>query len=116
MEQIYKWNPSLLLLDGPGLLDMIPSDVIENKVEGADFSTIKAVKDKRVYNTTLGMWNWFTPNPDGPLVLAWLASRTYPVQFKDYPLEDTIRKYYKDFYGYDVTDEEMKGMLDYNER
>ena len=58
MEQIYKWNPSLLLLDGPGLLDMIPSDVIENKVEGADFSTIKAVKDKRVYNTTLGMWNW----------------------------------------------------------
>ena len=116
MEQIYKWNPSLLLLDGPGLLDMIPSDVIENKVEGADFSTIKAVKDKRVYNTTLGMWNWFTPNPDGPLVLAWLASRTYPEQFKDYPLEDTIRKYYKDFYGYDVTDEEMKGMLDYNER
>ena len=42
--------------------------------------------------------------------------RTYPEQFKDYPLEDTIRKYYKDFYGYDVTDEEMKGMLDYNER
>ena len=116
MEQIYKWNPSLLFLDGPGLLDMIPSDVMENKVEGADFSTIKAVKDKRVYNTTLGMWNWFTPNPDGPLVLAWLASRTYPEQFKDYPLEDTIRKYYKDFYGYDVTDEEMKGMLDYNER
>ena len=40
------------------------------------------------------MWNWFTPNPDAPLVLAWLASRTYPDAFADYPLEDTIREYY----------------------
>lgn len=31
--------------------------MIDNKVEGVDFLTIQAVKDKRVYNTTLGMWN-----------------------------------------------------------
>ena len=85
--------------------------MIENKVEGIDFSTIQAVKDERVYNTTLGMWNWFTPNPDAPLVLAWLACNTYPEEFSDYPLETVIRDYYKDFYGYEITDEEMEGML-----
>ena len=89
----------------------------EQKVRGltkrTDFSSIKAVQDGRVYDTTLGMWNWFTPNPDAPLVFAWLACNTYPEVFADYPLEDTIREYYHDWYGYDVTDEEMEEMLQY---
>ncbi len=110
-EQIYKWNPQVLFLNGPGLLKLNRQDVIDNKVEGVDFSTIQAVKDERVYNTTLGMWNWFTPNPDAPLVLAWLAYNTYPEEFSDYPLETVIHDYYKNFYGYEITDEEMKGML-----
>jgi iron complex transport system substrate-binding protein len=110
-EQIYEWNPQVLFLNGPGLLKLNRQDVIDNKVEGVDFSTIQAVKDERVYNTTLGMWNWFTPNPDAPLVLAWLAYNTYPEEFSDYPLETVIHDYYKNFYGYEITDEEMKGML-----
>ncbi len=110
-EQIYEWNPQVLFLNGPGLLKLNRQDVIDNKVEGVDFSTIQAVKDKRVYNTTLGMWNWFTPNPDAPLVLAWLAYNTYPEEFADYPLETVIRDYYQNFYGYEITDDEMKGML-----
>ncbi|MDO4267143.1 MAG: ABC transporter substrate-binding protein [Eubacteriales bacterium] len=110
-EQIYSWNPQVLFLNGPGLLNLTEKDVLDNTVEGVDFSTIQAVKDKRVYDTTLGMWNWFTPNPDAPLVLAWLACNTYPEAFADYPLEETIRSYYKDFYHYDITDDELEGML-----
>ena len=72
-----------------------------------------AVVGRYLHGTTLGMWNWFTPNPDAPLVLAWLACRTYPEEFADYPLEDTIRDYYKQWYGYDVTDEELAEMLRY---
>ena len=78
-------------------------DVLSGNVDGADFSTLTAVKSGRVYNTTLGMWNWFTPNPDAPLVLAWLACNTYPAAFAAYPLVDTIKEYYKTWYGYDVT-------------
>lgn len=113
MEQIYSWNPEVLFLDGPGLLSMHTEDVLENKVEGTDFSTIAAVKNNRVYGTTLGMWNWFTPNPDAPLVLAWLACKTYPEYFADYPLEDTIREYYRQWYGYEVTEEELSEMVQY---
>ena len=113
MEQIYSWDPDILFVDGPGLISIRSGDILNNTVEGADFSSLKAVKDKRVYGTTLGMWNWFTPNPDAPLVLAWLACRTYPEEFADYPLEDTIRDYYKQWYGYDVTDEELAEMLSY---
>ena len=113
MEQIYSWDPDILFLDGPGLQPLKVQDVLTGNVDGADFSSLSAVQNGRVYNTTLGMWNWFTPNPDAPLVLAWLACKTYPEAFADYPLEDTIREYYKTWYGYDVTDDELAQMLEY---
>ena len=100
-----------MFVNGPGLFKVTETDILKNKIEGADLSTIQAVKDGRVYDTTLGMWNWFTPNPDAPLVLAWLACNAYPEQFADYPLEDTIRDYYKECYGYEVTDEELEEMI-----
>lgn len=113
MEQIYDWDPDILFLDGPGLLSIKTEDVLSNSVEGVDFSTLTAVENERVYDSTLGMWNWFTPNPDAPLVLAWLACKTYPEQFADYPLEDTIREYYSTWYGYDLSDDEIAEMLQY---
>ncbi len=113
MEQVYSWDPDILFLDGPGLQPLRTEDVLTGNVDGADFSTLTAVQNGRVYNTTLGMWNWFTPNPDAPLVLAWLACKTYPDAFADYPLEDTIKEYYKTWYGYDVTDAELEEMLLY---
>ncbi len=110
-EQFYIWNPEVLFLNGPGLSRITAQDVLNNAVDGADFSPIKAVQDGRVYNTTLGMWNWFTPNPDAPLVFAWLACKTYPEAFANYPLEQTIRDYYRQHYGYEISDEELEEML-----
>ena len=112
IEQFYQWNPDILYLDGPGLLDITTKDVYENSVEGINFSNMKAVKDKKVYNTKLGMWNWFTPNPDGPLVLAWLAKSTYPEEFKDYDLKAMIKDYYKTWYDYELTNEQTEDMFD----
>ena len=112
IEQFYQWDPDILYLDGPGLLDITTKDVFENSVEGIDFSNMKAVKDKKVYNTKLGMWNWFTPHPDGPLVLAWLSKSTYPEEFKDYDLEKMIKDYYKTWYSYELTDEQIEDMFD----
>lgn len=111
MEEIYGWNPDVLFLNGPGLLDITTQQVLENKVEGVDFSSLKAVQNARVYNTKLGMWNWFTPSPDAPLVYAWLATVTYPDEFKDYPLLDTVKSYYKQFYNYELTDEQLEDMF-----
>ena len=113
MEQVYSWDPDILFLDGPGLQPLRTDDVLSGNVDGTDFSTLTAVQNGRVYNTTLGMWNWFTPNPDAPLVLAWLACKTYPDAFADYPLADTIKEYYKTWYGYDVNDAELEEMLLY---
>lgn len=111
VEQIYAWNPDIFYLDGPGLLNIKTEDVYNNSVEGFDFSNLKSVKDKRVYNSKLGMWNWLTPNPDAPLVLAWLASETYPDAFKDYDLKKVIKDYYQKWYNYELSDEQIEDMF-----
>ena len=111
VEQIYAWNPDVFYLDGPGLLNIKTEDVYNNSVEGFDFSNLKSVKDKRVYNSKLGMWNWLTPNPDAPLVLAWLASETYPDAFKDYDLKKVIKDYYQKWYNYELSDEQIEDMF-----
>ena len=111
VEQIYAWNPDVFYLDGPGLLNIKTEDVYNNSVEGFDFSNLKSVKDKRVYNSKLGMWNWLTPNPDVPLVLAWLASETYPDAFKDYDLKKVIKDYYQKWYNYELSDEQIEDMF-----
>lgn len=111
VEQIYAWNPDVFYLDGPGLLNIKTEDVYNNSVEGFDFSNLKSVKDKRVYNSKLGMWNWLTPNSDAPLVLAWLASETYPDAFKDYDLKKVIKDYYQKWYNYELSDEQIEDMF-----
>lgn len=113
VEQLYEWDPDVIYVAGPGLCKVRTEDVLNNNVEGIDFSAMQAPKNGRVYNTLLGMWGWTTPNPDAPLVLAWMACRMYPEEFADYPLEETIREYYKTWYGYDVSDAEMATMLEY---
>lgn len=53
IEQFYQWNPDILYLDGPGLLDITTKDVYENSVEGINFSNMKAVKDKKFITLSL---------------------------------------------------------------
>lgn len=113
VEQLFTWDTDIIYVGGPGLCPFSSGDIMNNDVEGLDITSLSAVKNGRVYDTTLGMWNWYTPNPDAPLVYAWMACRAYPEQFADYPLEDTIREYYKTWYGYDVTDADMAEMLSY---
>lgn len=109
MEQIYKWNPEVIYITN--FTDIMPEDLYNNRVEGQDWSKIKAVKDKKVYKIPLGIYRWFPPCGDSPLMLKWLAQKNYPKIFKDYKIEDEIKDYYNEFYDYTLTDEEIKSIL-----
>lgn len=107
MEQLYIWNPDIMFIPGPGQSKVTSKDVINNKVGNCDFSSLKAVQNKEVFSSKLGMWSWYTPNPDAPLVLTWLAKKTYPDLFEDIDLEAETKAYYKNFYGYDLDKEAL---------
>lgn len=108
MEQIYNWNPEIIYLTN--FTETQPEDLYNNTIPGQDWSEVEAVKNKQVYKIPLGIYRWFPPSGDAPLMLKWLASNNQPELF-DYDMNAVIKNYYKDFYGYDVTDEEVEQIL-----
>ena len=108
MEQIYAWNPEIIFLTN--FTEMQPEDLYNNTIEGQDWSQVAAVQNKQVYKIPLGIYRWFPPSGDAPLMLKWLANINQPELF-NYDMNEEIRTYYKDFYDYDVTDEEIDKIL-----
>ncbi|MGE7841472.1 ABC transporter substrate-binding protein [Lysinibacillus sp. NPDC093712] len=108
MEQIYSWNPDIIYITN--FTETQPEDLLENKVNGQDWSQVKAVQDGKVYKIPLGIYRWFPPSGDAPLMLKWMAQKNHPELFT-YKIEDEIKTYYKDFYEFDVTDEEIHDIL-----
>jgi iron complex transport system substrate-binding protein len=104
MEQIMQWNPEYIFITT--FTKCQPDDLYNNKIEGQDWSGIKAVQDGHVYKDPLGIYRWFTPTSDSALMLKWIASKTYPEYYK-YDMEKEVRDYYKTFYGYELSDKEL---------
>lgn len=108
MEQIYKWNPDIIYITN--FTETQPEDLFNNKISGQDWSDVKAVQDKKVYKIPLGIYRWFPPSGDAPLMLKWMANHNQPELF-DYDMNDEIKTYYKEFYNFDVTDDEVETIL-----
>lgn len=108
MEQIYKWNPDIIYITN--FTETQPEDLFNNKISGQDWSDVKAVQDKKVYKIPLGIYRWFPPSGDAPLMLKWMGNHNQPELF-DYDMNDEIKTYYKDFYNFDVTDDEVETIL-----
>lgn len=106
MEQIYEWNPEVIFINN--FCPYLPEDIYNNAIEGYDWSNVDAVKNKRVYKYPLGMYRWYPPAGDAPLSLLWVAKQMHPYLFEDIDMDQTVKDYYAKFYGYNVTDEDLK--------
>lgn len=109
MEQIYKWNPEIIYITN--FTETQPEDLINNTIEGQDWSSVKAVQEGRVYKIPLGIYRWFPPSGDTPLMLKWLAQKNHPDIFNDYEMKDEIKNFYAKFYEYDLSDEQAEMIL-----
>ncbi|APT87673.1 ABC transporter substrate-binding protein [Corynebacterium flavescens] len=110
-EQILAWDPDAVLIGGAGQANLTVDQVLNNSAEGLDLSGLRAVKDKQVYSNELGMWSWFIPNPDAPLVANWLGKTLYPDEFSDVDLVKQVKEYYKKIYNFDLSDDQAQDIL-----
>lgn len=108
MEQIYEWNPDIIYITN--FTETQPEDLLNNTVSGQDWSEVQAVKDNNVHKVPLGIYRWFPPNGDAPLMLKWMAQINNPELF-DYDINEEIKNYYNDFYEYELTDEDVDSIL-----
>ncbi|AKG72840.1 ABC transporter substrate-binding protein [Salinicoccus halodurans] len=108
MEQVYEWDPDIIYITN--FTETQPDDLLEDKVPGQDWSEVKAVQEGNVHKVPLGIYRWFPPNGDAPLMLKWLAQHNHPDKF-DYDIKEEIKTYYKNFYDFELSDEEVDSIL-----
>lgn len=105
MEQVYKINPDIILLSN--FDKFVPDDLYNNKLAGQDWSTVKAVKEKRVYKVPLGIYRWDAPGVETPLMMRWIAHTMQPAIFKDVNIKKETKDFYKDFLNMELTDADL---------
>ena len=104
-EQIAEWNPDVILLNS-----FEPELDLSRVYDDPILSLTNAAQEKRVYKMPLGGYRWDPPSQESPLTWMWLANLLHPEVFQ-YDLRGEMKKAYKTLYNYDLTDEDIDGIL-----
>jgi iron complex transport system substrate-binding protein len=110
MEQILLWNPDIIYIGNH--TDLMPSDLLENKQKGRDWSIVSAVKNHRVYKIPIGVYRWDPAGVETPLMIKWAAKIQYPEIFADLDMKKEVREFFKYVYKFELTDEMLGEILD----
>jgi len=108
MEQVYTWNPEMIFISS--FTSTVPEDLYENRIEGQDWSGIGAVIDRKVYKVPVGVYRWYPPSGDVPLMMKWMALHQQEEIF-DYDMKDELKTYYKNFYHYELSENQIESIL-----
>ncbi len=103
VETLIGWNPDIIIMGR----QYDPSMVLENPV----LTSLSAVRQQKVWPSPVGVFFW-DGGPEQVLLLQFLAKRLYPEMFADLDLAAEIRRYYARFYRTDLSDEEVRRLLD----
>ena len=103
MEQVLKWNPDIIVIDTGA-----PEDVYKDP----KWASINAVKNRQVYRLPNGVFVWNRPTAESAVLHPlWMAKTAYPDRFSDISMKDEVKKFYKEIFWYDLTDEQANKIL-----
>ena len=104
LEQIYRWDPQVIICNEPGVSGYILSD--------KKWAELQAVKNKRVYQMPIAISRWGHPGSmETPLAMFWLGKLAYPDLYADIDLVQKTKEFYKTFFNYNLSGEEVSMIL-----
>ena len=108
LEQVLKWDPEVIVSWDVDTRGGAFDDIRTNK----NWSTIKAVKNGRVYAMPNEPWAWCDrpPGVNRLIGIHWIANLLYP-QYYDVDMVDVTEEYFKNMFGVDINREEVEAML-----
>ena len=106
IEQVLEWNPAVIITENPKFFNAVFKDPIWSRVE--------AVKNSRVYLTPRGPFCWFDRPPGASTIpgIYWVAKKLQPEIFADIDLKELSRSFYREFYHYDLSPEELANLIE----
>lgn len=100
-EEIIGYDPEIIFAEGPKTLEFLAEDQYQN---------LQAVKNNAVYVVPYGLSCSGLANAENPLVWQWAANIINP-DIYNYDSAQTIRDFFKDFYGYELSDDELSTVM-----
>ena len=104
LEQLAVWNPDLIVFQQGSIYDTVGSD--------AAWAGIAAIENNNYYEVPAQPYCWLNnpPTVNQVMGLQWLPRLLYPSKYDD-DLAQVTKKYYKTFYGYDLSDDEYSELV-----
>jgi iron complex transport system substrate-binding protein len=103
MEDIIDWNPDVIVVTEAGARTRI--------LRSDQWSRINAVIKNRVYINPKGVYLWSVRSGEEALQTLWVAKVLYPQLFNDLDLALEVKKFYKVFYKYSLSEAEVNRIL-----
>jgi iron complex transport system substrate-binding protein len=103
LEQIVGADPDVIVTMRPETAEEIRQD--------PRWATVSAVRKGRIYVNPKGMFWWCRETSEEALQFLWLAKTLYPQHFEDIDIKRETRDFYRDFFGYDLTDADIEAFL-----
>lgn len=102
-EQILKWNPDYIFIDGKPSLSKMMKDT--------SWKELKAVKSNKVFISPNGVFAWSRLGAETVLQLQWVAKTLYPDKFQSLDINKETKYFYKTFFDYQLTDGQVAKIL-----
>ena len=103
VEELVEFDPEVIFCFANNYNDIMNAENLQN---------VSAIVNKRVYAIPSGTFGWGVNNAEaagmGPL---FYAKYLYPDLYEDLDLSAKTKEFYKTFYDYDLTDEEVAQIL-----
>lgn len=104
LEDLLLWDPQVIFSTSSDT-DAIYDD--------ANIAEVAAVKNGNVYVVPTVAHVWGNRTVEQPLTVMWAMNRMYPELYSDEELAEDIKYFYSEFFKYDMTDEEVDGIINY---
>ncbi len=107
LEQIYVWNPDIIICNESMVDDYILSD--------PKWKGLSCVQSKQVYQIPIGITRWGHPSSfETPLAILWLLNLLYP-DTSEIDMNYEIIDFYKKFFDYTISNEWLEAIIDGSE-
>ena len=107
MEQLYEWNPDFIYV----FIGSPASTMLNNKINGQDWSLLSAYKNKTIFDIPQGIYSWGAPCQDAPLTPLWMISKSYPELLSESDFKMLFQDYYRRMYKITLEEELMFAVL-----
>lgn len=96
MEQVYEFDPDIIIAE------IFDSTAVEND---AGWTSLRAYEEGNLLPAPCALDNWSKPGAESMMVYLWALCTFYPEYSGDLDLTTEVINFYKDFYGYDMSEE-----------